>query len=286
MGKLSQDIPAEQRPFFKHFEKVAYRHNYSEVFDDYLTMMINWFANGTQQEWRDQALKKYTAEEKAELNLMFEAHIRLFEEMIIKREYRWYDALGDIYQTITSNWKASGMGQFFTPMPVVEIMAQIVISDDCLPYSMVSEPACGSGRMVLAAHVMQPLNYYHAVDLDLLCAKMTALNMCFHNAAGVVSHCNTLSLEEFRHFIITRVQVNETTFVPLITVTENHKEAHEHLWGLSEFCRIMQGRPRTEAYKWLAKALYMPREYVHIGMFGEVTCHKVIELSKNKYANL
>jgi hypothetical protein len=43
---------------------------------------------------------------------------------------------------------------------------------------------------------------------------------------------------------------------------------------------------RTEAYRWLSGALELPREYTHIGMFGEATCHKVIELTKSKYQSL
>lgn len=39
---------------------------------------------------------------------------------------------------------------------------------------------------------------------------------------------------------------------------------------------------RSECYKWLSGQLNLPPEYTHIGMFGEKTCLKVIELSKEK----
>ena len=243
MSKAIQDIPSEQRPFFKHFEKVAYRHQYSEVFDDYLTILINWFANGEQQAWRDQALAKYTPEEKAELNLMFKTHMQLNYDMIITKGEKWYDSLGDIYQTVTGNWKSSGMGQFFTPGNITDMMAAMVVGTDS-PYSMVSEPCSGSGRMILSAHALQPLNYYHAIDLDLICAKMTAINMCLHNAAGVVTHGNSLTLTNYRHFIITRVRLDDTNYLPYLRVTEDHAEAANHLAWLREYCRIMRGEKR------------------------------------------
>lgn len=37
---------------------------------------------------------------------------------------------------------------------------------------------------------------------------------------------------------------------------------------------------RSEAYKCLSRGLGTPIEYTHIGMFGEDTCRKVIELSQ------
>lgn len=54
--------------------------------------------------------------------------------------------------------------------------------------------------------------------------------------------------------------------------------AHHH------FDKLWKGEhiDRSSAYKWLSEALDLPPEYTHIGMFSELTCQKVIELSKLK----
>lgn len=246
MSKMKQDVPVEQRPFFEHMERIGQRHDYGTVFDDYLTMMINFWANGEQEQWRDDALKKYSAAEKQEMNLMFQAHVRLMDKMVVTDGYSWYDSLGEIYMTIISNWKASGMGQFFTPDSVVNMMAAITFPglDD---YSLIGEPACGSGRMILAAHARNTLCYYHATDLDSMCAKMTAINMCFHNMVGVVNQANTLSLEWYKGYIIERVQLNETTFIPYLRVVHEEKEIKEHWIYVTEYCRIMKGGKKETA---------------------------------------
>lgn len=249
MGKLSTEIPVEQRPFIKIFEQVAYRHQYVSVFDDYLTMLINFFANGEMQEMRDAALAKYSKEEKTLFNQMFQEHIKLQEEMIIKKGNKWYDGLGDIYQTVSSSSKSSAMGQFFTPAHVVDFMA-LVLGLDTDGFNMVSEPCSGSGRMVLSVHALNPTNYFWAADLDNMCFKMTAINMCLHNAAGVVSWGNTLSYNYHKHYKITRIQIADTVFVPYLKEVDDFTAKME-LTGLAEYCRIMkkgckQGTPAED----------------------------------------
>lgn len=245
MGKAISDVPSKCRPWFKVFEQIAYRWQYSEVFDDYLTMLMNWFANGTMIEERDGALKKYDAKEKALFNELYVEHVKLMNEMVVVRGYKWYDALGDIYQAISSSSKSSAMGQFFTPSSLTNFMAAIVGVDDS-PYHFMNEPCCGSGRMILSAHAIQPLNYYWAIDLDKMCVKMTAINMCFHNAAGVVTHGNALWIEQtnYSHYIIDRVQLDETTFVPLIKKVD-YVEAMDWLRYLDWYTTIMKGQPYT-----------------------------------------
>lgn len=244
MGNLSQDIKPEQRPFFKVFEKIAYRHQYSEVFDDYLTMMVNWFANGVDEtrQRRDQALAKYTPDEKQLFNEMMKEHMQLMYKKTVEHGDKWYDSLGDFYQTITSNWKSSAMGQFFTPESVVDML--VALTAHAEPYQMVSDPACGSGRMLLATHALQPLNYYHGIDLDAMCVKMTVVNMCLHNCSGVVSHGNTLTMEYYGAYFIDRVQT-KAGWLPIVKVV-SQEQGMRILDGLREYCRIMRGQPREK----------------------------------------
>lgn len=243
MGKAIQDVPVEMRPFFKEMDTVAYWHNYSEVFNDFLIMCINAFSypGSPTEAARDQALKKYNPKELDGLRGMFRELI-LIQDKMIAGDGDWYDPFGSIYEAITSSYKASGMGQFFTPSHIVDLMTCLVAPGVAEPYSTVGEPACGSGRMILSCHAKQPLNFYHATDLDSMCFRMTALNMAMHNASGVVHHANTLTLDWYDAFIIDRVKI-EGGYFPVIKPATK-EEADNWFHGIQEYCRIMRGIPR------------------------------------------
>ena len=83
-----------------------------------------------------------------------------------------HDVLGEIYMTQISFGEH---GQFFTPIPVCDMMAQITGS----PTSgqQVGDPTCGSGRLFISMAKLNKDLYFTGVDLSLICAKMTALNM-------------------------------------------------------------------------------------------------------------
>lgn len=109
------------------------------------------------------------------------------------------DYLGELYMLMRSSWKGSAMGQFFTPTEVCRLMAKIN-APSTLPMPngelcRVHEPASGSGAMLLALlqevvesqgpHALRYLSLT-AVDLDPLCAKMTAVQLLYF-AIRVVS---------------------------------------------------------------------------------------------------
>jgi len=57
----------------------------------------------------------------------------------------------------------------------------------------VNDPCCGSGRMLLAAVEIQPSWHFVGQDLDLRCARMTAINLALRNHYGHVVWGNSLS---------------------------------------------------------------------------------------------
>ena len=67
-------------------------------------------------------------------------------------------------------------------------MTQIVNPSKSDGVCHILDPACGSGRMGLAAaaHCMakQTPSYVCMVDLDSICTKMTAVNMCLNGVVG------------------------------------------------------------------------------------------------------
>lgn len=99
----------------------------------------------------------------------------------------WADPFGSMFEAIAGDMKKAAQGLFFTPEPLCTLMASITINKSYIPGQKAAEPACGSGRMVLAANAINPGIFFCANDIDPACAKMTALNMCLNGAVGQVT---------------------------------------------------------------------------------------------------
>jgi type I restriction enzyme M protein len=103
--------------------------------------------------------------------------------------------------------KGGNRGQFFTPVDVCNLMVEATVDTSAEPSTVcgafgrrvtISDPAAGSSRNLLAAHAKfvhdkarKP--YLIAEDLDLMCCKMSAVNMLMHGCYGEVICHNTLT---------------------------------------------------------------------------------------------
>ena len=110
------------------------------------------------------------------------------------RDRSFGDILGQIYEeeSVTNRFT----GQFFTPEHLCKMMARMIIEPTDEPVS-IADPACGSGRLLIAAQPLAPNATLYGIDRDLTCVHMTVLNMLVRNANAVIIHGNTLSLETF-----------------------------------------------------------------------------------------
>src|SRR5574344_790968 len=99
-----------------------------------------------------------------------------------------YDSIGGIYESLfQTKGKASGLGQFFTPISVCTLMAKLTGKND--ERIIVSDSACGSGRTLLAKWNLldkTKFHYFVAEDIDTVSCKMCAINMMIHGMIGVV----------------------------------------------------------------------------------------------------
>lgn len=105
-------------------------------------------------------------------------------------------------------------GQYFTPMPLCELMGRITIDDHLDEatkrngHVTVSEPACGSGATVIGfVRAFRDLGYNYqtqmhvtAVDVDIRCVHMAYLQLSLLHIPAVIVHGNTLTLEEWSHW--------------------------------------------------------------------------------------
>lgn len=189
------DVPANLREFIKVFNRVAnYRWDSYTVFSDFVQYSIECFNLNKDTEFIDRLKSNYGSE--------YEVFPLMFREMVLtmQRELErveWFDVLGTIYEVVASSSKKSSFGQFFTPAEICDIMA-LMHTPEGMKGKRINDPACGSGRTLLAAHALRPGNYCFGEDLDPLCARMAVVNFCLHGVRGQVCHMNTLSGELFK----------------------------------------------------------------------------------------
>lgn len=122
----------------------------------------------------------------------------------------FYDALGDIFMEHISYGK---LGQFFTPQPICDMMAQFThegIKDDETVY----DPTCGSGRTLLAVAKINRKCIFFGADIDLLCCKMTLLNMLANSMKGFVYWMDSLGNKIFAAWKVYLVLMDNGYYLP------------------------------------------------------------------------
>ena len=212
MAKKSTYISHDTRvkEIIKLIENIGYRHEISTVFDDYLHIASCAVSNAVDKlhfEEREklymQTIKKYSKEEREQFVKLHAMVINALEESLYS-----VDLLGEIYHSLgLSN---SRNGQFFTPMHIAQLMAQIMIGPKCEEiktkgYVTICEPTCGSGVMVMAAADALHKNYYSpsqnmcvlAVDNDIRCAMMAYIQLSYLGIPAVVIHGDSLLAKEY-----------------------------------------------------------------------------------------
>jgi type I restriction-modification system DNA methylase subunit len=126
-----------------------------------------------------------------ELQLFAKALAALVDEMGNLMD-GFSDPMGDYFQEFITK---GHNGQFFTPLPITELMAQINLQGPA-KHQNILDPAAGSARTILsAAKIIGPNNFFFAADNDRSCAMMSAINMCLHGLPGEVACMNSLSNE-------------------------------------------------------------------------------------------
>lgn len=191
----------------KALDSLAYSRQYSEVFADLIDWLV--FEHTMPLSDKNPLNKKYDSEEQ---NLFKEA-LKNIQSEVRKRvniwtaagnpknyqPHGWYDPLGKLYETITSKYKSSALGQYFTPQPVVDMMVQMTNPGRSEKVETILDPACGSGRMGLSAATYARSKgtptYVCMNDLDGICTKMTAVNMAMNGVVGEATCMNGLDIE-------------------------------------------------------------------------------------------
>jgi type I restriction-modification system DNA methylase subunit len=176
----------------KLFEQYAHAQNYSTAFSDMLDHFFIAFKYHESEEDKTNALDQLSSYTKKDL------HIAVLTEIGTLSE-DFEDPLGELYQRLISKGRN---GQFFTPTPVTDFMAAIVATDELQSDQTVVDPACGSGRMLLAAAKRNRHLRFYGADIDPLCCKMSLANMLLNSLTGEIAHMDTLSNNFYRGYKI------------------------------------------------------------------------------------
>lgn len=193
----------ETKELHKLLERIASRgQNIGRIFDDFLTAVVCCLALGTAEERYLEVARRYSEGEvgKRGIDIMAQALGVLVNAM----EKTGADILGDFFEGAVTFGEH---GQFFTPESLCEVMARATLGDnppereDGQPLR-ICDPACGSGRTLLAAAKLVPNAVLYGVDVDERCTKMTAINLALNGLRGYAVHGNSLSLQEHGHYSV------------------------------------------------------------------------------------
>lgn len=191
----------------KVLNKIAYRVHINQVFKDFLQMVVSAFCKGLDEKKYDECVKNYNTEEQ---KLFSEALGTLIKDYDIKssKDGDWCDIIGHIFEEVNSKHTASQNGQFFTPISICNLMAQMVNDKQG---ENVIDPSCGSSRNLIAHSRLKPNNrleyFYTGMDLDYRCCLMSVINFLMFGMRGVIIHCDTLKLKIYQGW---RIYLPET----------------------------------------------------------------------------
>ena len=215
-----QFLYPESKQVWKHLETASARshHNTRQVFEDFLEMAVCSLAGGTMEDDYMQIVPRYAEGEKG--HRAIDSFPIALGTLIEGMEKTRKDILGDLFQggvTFGEN------GQFFTPEHLCEMMAQMEISPEDSG-KRIFDPACGSGRTLLAAADIAPQNEFYGQDIDIRCVRMTAINLALRNLYGYVIWGNSLA-DERR--LVFRTGFNGKGVIEKITPEEHPEPVRE-----------------------------------------------------------
>lgn len=166
-------------------DSMARRHGIHNLFSDFLTLLICAFSHGAKEEEYLKTINKY---EKPDAYKFSDALGALVIEMTGTDGEGMIDVLGKYFE---ENLSFGKNGQFFTPQPICDMMARMM--NPVQPTERIADPACGSGRMLMAMAKVNRFAKFYGADNDVNCAKMAVINLCLNGMYGEVAWMNSIT---------------------------------------------------------------------------------------------
>lgn len=191
-----------KKAFIKDLESFAYKHRGYDVFGDFVEMAaISLYQPFRQSEKLEKRyldiVGKYTKEE----SKIFGKLLRYVVEGLTDK---FGDFLGECY--IDKEFGNKHQGQFFTPYTISKFMAALSVgSIDTMENKRISEPAAGSGGMIIAIadHLQENgINYQKMMDVQAIDVSPLSFYMCYIQLSllHIPAECiwgNTLKMDIF-----------------------------------------------------------------------------------------
>ena len=186
------------------FERFAYGQSLHTAFTEMLDWTLLPFKQHTTIEEQSAALETYRTHPKV---TQLVSLIALIGEL----SGDFSDPLGELFMLAISN---GHNGQFFTPTPICEMISAMTIGETLEDNKTICDPACGSGRMLLAAAQINRHALLYGADLDITCCKMALLNMLLNSLHGEVAHMNSLSNEFYTGYKVSTTLWRHSAAIP------------------------------------------------------------------------
>lgn len=154
------------------------------AFSDFLDMVISALQLGAAEDRYLEIIRRY---DKPQASLFAQAFAALVIEMTGDGS-GLVDVLGEYFMV---NISRGHNGQYFTPQPICNMMSGIIRAGGS--GRRVADPACGSGRMLLAAARYDRSLLFFGADITRECAQMAAINLCLNGLFGEIAWMDTLA---------------------------------------------------------------------------------------------
>ncbi|MDB4921228.1 N-6 DNA methylase [Mucilaginibacter sp.] len=188
----------DTKKLYSLFGQFAYTQNYALAFTEMLDFFLLPF------QWHDTAEGSQHVIHRLQSHPKKEILVELYTEIGALSE-EFGDPIGALYEAEISKGKN---GQFFTPDPICDFMAMMAGIESLQNDKTVYDPACGSGRMLLAAAKINRRLKFYGADIDEVCCKMTVVNMLLNSLTGEVCHIDTLRNTFFKGYKLLTVLKN------------------------------------------------------------------------------
>lgn len=239
-----------KKELIKLIEELRYKYSTWQVFSDFVEMSaislsnsVDWLHKEKREERYLEIINSYDKKSQEAFPEMFACLVNALQDSLDTTGLT--DILGQVFHDLElhSKWH----GQFFAPMSVCNAMGSmsIVDTEDKIKeneFIRVSEPACGSGAMVLGfANAMKEKKFNYntqlvvtATDVDLKCVHMCYLQLSLYGIPAVIIHGNTLTVEEWSRWYTPVYMLNGWVWRSQCTLTTARNKDDEIIKRASE----------------------------------------------------
>lgn len=227
MARKGAEQMNDNKTFEEIFEELARHNDRSVIWNDWLNYAIEVNLL-TLSEDKKGFHKNYHGNEEAYWDMTSAWLTELSQKL---EQYSYYDILGEFYEELVqSRAKGKQLGQMYTPPSVTTMLSEIAF-DKNHDYNnkIVNDPAGGSGRTLLAAHVQTKGEIFCiSGDVDETSCMMCVLNFFSHGVRGSVLHQDALTQEFWKGWRINRYLYHGVG-IPHIEPINNPKDAYDFI---------------------------------------------------------